>query len=79
MKKLLFMEAMRGIYRPEAKVARFLWVLALSGIAFGLYKGIQDNYLAEIVHINAFERGIVEFFREIPGLLVVITLAAMYR
>jgi MFS family permease len=50
-----------------------------SGISFGLYKGIQDNYLAEIVHIDAFERGIVEFFREIPGLLVVLILAGMYR
>jgi MFS family permease len=69
----------KDIYRPDAKVARFLSVLALSGIAFGLYRGIQDNYLAEIVHITAFERGIVEFFRETPGLLVVLLLSLMYR
>jgi MFS family permease len=69
----------KAIYRPDAKVARFLWVLVFYGIAFGLYRGIQDNYLAEIVRINAFERGIVEFFREIPGLLVVFILAWMYR
>ncbi|MDR1862403.1 MAG: MFS transporter [Treponema sp.] len=69
----------RNIYRPNAKVARFLCVLALSGIAYGLYRGIQDNYLAEIVHITAFERGIVEFFRETPGLLVVLLLSLMYR
>jgi MFS family permease len=67
------------IYRSDAKVGRFLSVLVFYGIAFGLYRGIQDNYLAEIVHINAFERGIVEFFREIPGLLVVLILAWMYR
>ncbi|MDR2103007.1 MAG: MFS transporter [Treponema sp.] len=69
----------RDIYRPDAKIARFLVVLALSGISYGLYRGIQDNYLAEIVHITAFERGIVEFFRETPGLLVVLLLAWMYR
>ncbi|MDR0589116.1 MAG: MFS transporter [Spirochaetaceae bacterium] len=69
----------KAIYRPDAKVARFLSVLVFSGVAYGLYRGIQDNYLAEIVHINAFERGIVEFFREIPGLLVVFILAWMYR
>jgi MFS family permease len=69
----------RDIYRPDAKVARFLGVLALSGIAYGLYRGIQDNYLAEIVHITAFERGIVEFFRETPGLLVVLLLSLMYK
>jgi MFS family permease len=67
------------VYRPGAKVARFLGVLALSGIAYGLYKGVQDNYLAELVHITPFERGLVEFFRELPGLLVVLILAVMYR
>lgn len=69
----------KDIYRLDAKPGRFLSVLALSGISYGLYRGIQDNYLAEIVHITAFERGIVEFFRETPGLLVVAVLAAMYR
>jgi len=67
------------IYRPDAKIARFLSVIILSGISYGLYRGIQDNYLAEIIHITPFERGIVEFFREIPGLLVVLILAFMYR
>ncbi|MDR1302350.1 MAG: MFS transporter [Treponema sp.] len=67
------------IYRSEAKIGRFLSVLALSGVSYGLYRGIQDNYLAEILHITAFERGIVEFFRETPGLLVVLILAWMHR
>jgi MFS family permease len=69
----------RAIYRPDVKIGRFLSVLVCSGIAFGMYRGIQENYLAEIVHISAFERGIVEFFRETPGLLVVLMLAALYR
>jgi MFS family permease len=66
-------------YRPDAKVGRFLSVLILFGVSFGLYRGIQDNYLAEIIHITPFERGIVEFFREIPGLLLILILALMYR
>jgi MFS family permease len=78
-KKYRGIMAFMNIYRPDAKVARFLGVLTLWGIAFGLYRGIQDNYLAEIVYITAFERGIVEFFRETPGLLVVFILAWMYR
>jgi len=68
-----------SVYRPDAKVARFLGVLVLSGVAYGLFRGIQDNYLAEIIHITPFERGIVEFFRELPGLMVVLLLALMYR
>jgi MFS family permease len=51
----------------------------LSGVAYGLYRGVQDNYLAEITHITPFERGIVEFFRETPGLLLIFVLALMYR
>ncbi|MDR3167790.1 MAG: MFS transporter [Treponema sp.] len=78
-KKNFGLSIWKDIYRPETKPARFLSVLALFGISYGLYRGIQDNYLAEIVHISAFERGIVEFFREIPGLLVVLLLAWMYR
>ncbi|WP_461247090.1 MFS transporter [Treponema sp. R6D11] len=66
-------------YRPDAKVGRFLSVLILFGVSYGLYRGIQDNYLAEIVHITPFERGIVEFFRETPGLLLIFILALMYR
>jgi MFS family permease len=69
----------KDIYRPNTKVGRFLSVLALYGISHGLYRGVQDNYLAEVVHISPFERGIVEFFRETPGLLVVLMLAIMYR
>jgi MFS family permease len=74
-----FFNGLKEIYRPDAKAGRFLSVLAFSGVAYGLYRGIQDNYLAEIAGISAFERGIVEFFREIPGLLVVLILAGMYR
>jgi len=69
----------KQIYQPGAKYGPFLATLLMSGIAYGLYRGVQDNYLAQIVHISEFERGIVEFFREIPGLLVVFILAAMHR
>jgi MFS family permease len=71
--------ALTGVYRSDVKIGRFLGALILSGVSMGLYKGIQDNFLAEVVHIDAFERGIVEFFRELPGLLVVFFLAWMYR
>jgi len=67
------------IYRPDAKVGRFLSVLVLFGVSYGLYRGIQDNYLAEILHVSPFERGIVEFFRETPGLFLILILALMYR
>jgi MFS family permease len=78
-KKMRIPAVFLAVYRPDAKFGRFLCTLVLFGVAYGLYRGIQDNYLAEIVHITAFERGIVEFFREIPGLLVIFILAMLYR
>ncbi|MHC1692391.1 MAG: MFS transporter [Sphaerochaetaceae bacterium] len=68
-----------SIYQKDAKIGKFLFAILLSGLAYGLYRGVQDNYLAEIVDISKSERGIVEFFRELPGLMLVFILAAMYR
>lgn len=68
-----------SIYVDSTRVYRFLVVMLLAGLAHGLYRGVQDNYLAEIIRINEFERGIVEFFRELPGLLLIFILATMYR
>jgi MFS family permease len=74
-----FFPNISSIYQPCAKVSRFLAVLALSGVAYGLYRGVLENYLAEVIRFPPFERGIVEFFRELPGFLVVFILAWMYR
>jgi len=68
-----------NIYKPDVKVGRFLSVLILFGVAFGLKRGIQDNYLSDIMRIDEFERGLVEFFRESPGLLLMFILALMYK
>ncbi|MCL2196933.1 MAG: MFS transporter [Treponema sp.] len=76
MKRPVFLD---NIYRADAKVGRFLSVLILFGIAIGLKHGVQNNYLADILKIDSFERGIVEFFREMPGLLLIFILALMYK
>ncbi|MFA7370349.1 MAG: MFS transporter [Sphaerochaetaceae bacterium] len=68
-----------SIYKEPARTTRFFAVLLLVGLAHGFYQGVQENFLAEIVGITKFERGIVEFFRELPGLLLIFVLATMYR
>ncbi|MBO4835987.1 MAG: MFS transporter [Lachnospiraceae bacterium] len=47
------------------------------GLGYGIYKGLLDNYLAQIVGIGKFDRGIVEFFRELPGFLLIFILAIL--
>ena len=47
-------------------------------LSFGLYKGMIDNFLAEVVGMGEFDRGLTEFFRELPGVLIVFLLAALF-
>lgn len=65
-------------FRPESSFKVFLMSILFVGIGYGIYKGVLDNYLAEVVGIGEFGRGAVEFFREIPGLLLVLVLALLF-
>lgn len=55
-----------------------LMSILVTGLSYGLYKGMLDNYLAEIVGLGEMERGVAEFFREIPGVVLVLILALFY-
>jgi len=68
-----------SIYLPDEKIGRFLSVLVLFGIAVGLKQGVQNNYLSDMLHVDPNERGIIDAFRELPGLLLIFILALMYR
>ena len=70
--------SLSDIFRPESSVRYFLLSLLMTGLSYGLYKGILDNYLAEIVLMGEMDRGITEFFREIPGVTLVLILAVLY-
>jgi len=66
-------------FKQNTKWKAFFLSLLLSAIGYGLYKGVIDNYMAEVVRINEFDRGVTEFFRELPGLLLVVVMAVFYR
>lgn len=69
---------LEAIFRPESKYQAFFLSVITVGLSYGLYKGVIDNYLAEIVGMSGFGKGVSEFFRELPGLLLVFILAALY-
>lgn len=72
------MQKMEEIFRPDSKYRAFFLSILTFTLAYGLYKGVIDNYLAEIVTMSEFDRGVSEFFRELPGLALVFILAALY-
>lgn len=63
----------------EGKNYKFLLLsILVTGLSYGLYKGLLDNYLAEIVGMGEMDRGVAEFFREIPGVMLILILALFY-
>ncbi len=78
MKKGKSLLKIKGVFREGTSFKFFLLSVLITGISYGLYKGILDNFLAEIVQIGEAERGVTEFFRELPGILLVFILAAFY-
>lgn len=72
------MNSTREVFRPESKYQAFFLSMLIFGLAYGLYKGVLDNYLAEVVAMSEFGRGVTEFFRELPGFALVFVLAVLY-
>ena len=68
-----------SIFKENTRFKAFFLSLLLSAIGYGLYKGVIDNYMAEVVTMNELDRGLTEFFRELPGLLLIVVLAIFYR
>ncbi len=72
------MKKLTDVFRSDTKYKVFLLSILVTGLSFGLYKGILDNFLAEVVMMGEMDRGITEFFRELPGILLVFILAVFY-
>ena len=72
------MNKIKDTFREDSKFKTFLLSLLITGLSYGLYKGMLDNYLAEVVGMGEMDRGIMEFFRELPGIMLVFILAAFY-
>lgn len=72
------MSRISNVFKENSFFKVFLTSLLITGLGYGIYKGIIDNYMAEIVGMGEFDRGLTEFFREIPGLMLIFILAALY-
>ena len=70
--------SLKEIYKDGSGFRYFLLCLLITGLSYGLYKGMLDNYLAEVVGMGEMDRGITEFFRELPGIALVFILALFY-
>ena len=69
---------LKNIFKEGSSFKFFLLSILITGLSSGLYRGMLDNYLAEVVKLGEMGRGVTEFFREIPGVLLVFILAAFF-
>ena len=61
--------------RPEI----LLFIILISAVALGngLSDAVYSNYFKEVYHVTAFQRGFIEFPRELPGLLCALVIGAL--
>ena len=69
---------LKDAFKKESGVKFFLLSVLITGLSYGLYKGVIDNYLAEVVGMGEMAKGVTEFFRELPGVMLIFILAAFY-
>ena len=72
------MNRIKETFRENTSFRALLFSILITGLSYGLYKGMLDNYLAEVVRMGEMDRGVTEFFREIPGIALVFILAVFY-
>ena len=72
------MQRIKNTFREDTSYKALLISILITGLAYGLYKGMLDNFLAEVVKMGEMDRGVTEFFREVPGILLVFILAVFY-
>lgn len=73
------MRKIAAVFKNETKWNTLFLSILMMAIGYGLHKGIIDNYLAEVVGMGEMGRGITEFFRELPGFMLIFILAIFYK
>ncbi|MGL4736036.1 MAG: MFS transporter [Cellulosilyticaceae bacterium] len=63
--------------KNNKKIALYMIILALTALALGLSDAIFSNYFKEVYDISAFQRGLIEFPRELPGVLCIVLISSL--
>jgi MFS family permease len=58
--------------RPE--ILMFIILISAVALGNGLSDAVYSNYFKEVYHVTAFQRGFIEFPRELPGLLCAVVI-----
>lgn len=65
------------IIKMKREVWVYLFILALTALGLGLSDGVISNYFKDAYNVSAFQRGFIEFPRELPGILCIIVVSLL--
>ena len=65
------------MWKDKKALRVFFVVLALTGLGLGLSDSVFSNYFKDAYNVDAFERGVIEFPRELPGFLCLFVVSAL--
>ncbi len=52
-------------------------IIALTALGLGLSNNVMSNYFKDAYQVTAYQRGVIEFPRELPGVLVIFIIAGL--
>ncbi len=55
----------------------YFCIIALTAFALGLSDRVFSNYFKDVYNVTAFQRGLIEFPRELPGILIILVISAL--
>ncbi|MEG0771761.1 MFS transporter [Clostridium sp.] len=61
----------------KKEILVYYLILALTALGLGLSDGVFSNYFKEAYNVNAFQRGLIEFPRELPGILSIVVISLL--
>ncbi|MBQ6104244.1 MAG: hypothetical protein IJL06_11305 [Kiritimatiellae bacterium] len=68
-----------SVCRPGSGAGAFFASILVWGVGMGCFGAVFNNFLVEIHGVTGTQRGLLEFLRETPGVLLVAILAALHR
>ena len=70
---------LRDTFKPGAGAGAFFTSIIVWGVGVGCFQAAMNNCLSEVHGRDSLDRGILEFFREFPGLMLVFILALLHK
>ncbi|MBP5319497.1 MAG: MFS transporter [Kiritimatiellae bacterium] len=72
-------KSFREVCKPGSGASAFFSSILIWGMGIGCFQAAFHNFLVECYNISGVDRGILEFLRETPGVLLIVILAALHR